>query len=429
MTRPVAVSLLSLGLAAGLSACGGGAGSAPTGAGPAARTATAPVVPVVAAQARRGLSAVPAAAYAPWPASGHDARHSGAAPVVGPQSAALRWRRRLEGPVVPGPVVGPGGTVFAASHAGVLHALDPRTGRDRWTLDGGGSYGSDLTTSPLLLPSGLLLWPGPGDRLLAVDAATGRRRWTLRLGGMGLSPALGAAGVVYVADQAGGLRALRPTPTGPHERWRLALGGQSYASPALDRRGGVTTVYGVAGRALVAVRDEGAAGRVAWRATTGDLIEVSPSVAPDGTVTVGSNDKRLHAYRPDGRPRWTAPLGSLTYSSSASLPDGTVLAGDHRGAVSRFAAATGALVARVVALPQTARQRSVGVWTAPVADRRGDVYFGTRAGHVYGFGPGGRRLLDLPTGATVDSNPALGADGTLYAGSESGVLYAVRGGG
>ena len=44
---------------------------------------------------------------------------------------------------------------------------------------------------------------------------------------------------------------------------------------------------------------------------------------------------------------------------------------------------------------------------------------------VLGFSATGRRLFDLRTGGTVDSNPALGGDGTLYIGSEDGKLYAI----
>lgn len=67
----------------------------------------------------------------------------------------------------------------------------------------------------------------------------------------------------------------------------------------------------------------------------------------------------------------------------------------------------------------------MGVWTSPAVDSVGNVYFGTVVGHVYGFGPDGRRLFDLDTGASVDSYPALGPDGTLYIGSANGLLYAV----
>ncbi|WP_354700317.1 PQQ-binding-like beta-propeller repeat protein [Paraconexibacter sp. AEG42_29] len=383
-----------------------------------------PVTPVAARSPPP--SEPPPASYAPWPAAGHDARHSGSAPVVGPQRGRVKWRRRLEGPVVPGPIVGRDGTVFAASGGGVLHALDPASGQDRWRFDGGGAYGSDLSTSPLLLPDGrLLLWPGPGDSLYAIDARTGQALWRIAFGGMVLSPALGPDGTVYVADMAGGLRALRPTAGGAHERWRIGIGGTGYASPAVDRRGGVTTVYVAADESLVAVRDERSRGRVSWRRATGALIEVSASVAVSGTVTIGSNDKRQHAFTPSGRKLWEAPLASLTYSSSASAVDGSVLVGDHRGAVSRLAGADGHVLARYVGIPQTPRQRSVGVWTAPATDARGNVYFGTRVGHIYGFAYSGRRLFDVKTGATVDSNPALGPDGTLYVGSEDGYLYAI----
>ncbi len=325
----------------------------------------------------------------------------------------MRWKRDLGGPVVPGPVVGSDGTVFAAVNTGVLHALDPRTGRDRWTLDGGAPYGLDLTTSPLLLPGGLLLWPGPQDTLFGVDSATGAVRWRLALGAMGLSPALGADGTVYVADTGGGLRALDVDGGGrraPRVRWRLSLGdGGSYTSPSLDRRGGATIVYGGVGADVVAVRDAGASAEILWRGRTGGLVEVSAAVAADGTVLAGSNDKRLHAFTPDGRSRWSARLEALTYSSPAAAPDGTAVIGDHRGAVSRLRVTDGSLVARHVGIPQTPRQRSVGVWTAPALDVRGDVYFGTRLGHVYGFTRQGQRLFDVRTGrrstATRRSDP------------------------
>ena len=358
------------------------------------------------------------AGYAPWPSSGHDAAHSGAAPVTGPRTGRLRWRRRLDGPVVPGPAIGAGGIAYAASNGGVLHALDITTGRDRWRFDGGASYGGDLSTTPLVTPAGIVVWPGPRETLFAVSRS-GQELWHVALGGQPLSPARAPDGTIIAGDMSGGLRALRPAPSGPPRTlWKLDLGSISYGSPAVARDG---TVYTTVDSDLVAVR----AGRELWRVHAGDLSEVSPAITPDGTIVFAANDGIAYGVRPDGKVRWRYKIGALTYSSPAATRDGLVYLGDHRGFVTALDAATGKPVLRVLGLGRTRARRSVGVWTQPVVDARHNVYFGTRPGHVYGFDVRGRRLFDIDAGATVDSYPALAADGTLLIGTEAGELLAI----
>ncbi len=431
--HPLRASALALILVAGLAGCGRSAAPPRAGADPGAATspdAGNPREP----QARAALTLVPAtappatpappASYTPWPGFGHDARHSGSAPVRGPQSGALRWTRRLEGAVVPGPAVAKDGTVYAASNGGVLHALDPATGKDRWRFDGDGSYGSDLSTVPLVLPSGVVLWPGPNQTLFALGA-DGSERWRLAFDATVLSPARGRDGTVYVSDMAGGLRALDVSGSAPRTRWSLSLGaGTAYANATVGPDG---TVFGAVDDQLVAVRDAGTRGTVRWRFRAKSIIEVSPAVAADGTVVVGTNDAFEYGVGPDGRERWRTPRNSLTYSSAAVTAAGVAYYGDHRGALNVVDARSGKVLARHVGLARTKARGDVGIWTAPVIDREGSVYFGTRVGRVYGFTATGRKLLDVDTGATVDSNPALGADGTLYVGSESGKLYAFGG--
>src|ERR1700752_2172812 len=70
-------------------------------------------------------------AWAPWPSELHDARHSGSATTAGPTTGKIRWRRDLAGGVTDGAVVGGDGTIYVASDAGILHAIDPSTGKDR----------------------------------------------------------------------------------------------------------------------------------------------------------------------------------------------------------------------------------------------------------------------------------------------------------
>lgn len=366
---------------------------------------------------RPALRGSPArASYAPWPGFGHDAMHSGAAPVVGPQEGRIRWQRLLEGAVVPGPAVGAGGVAYAASNGGVLHAIDVATGRDRWTFDGGGGYGSDLTTVPAVLPDRSIIWPGPRHTVFALSAA-GSVRWRLRLEAQPLSPLRLDDGTLILADTAGKVTAADPHSGRP--LWRLTLGAQSYSSPAAASDG---TIYTTAGDALFAIRD----GRVLWRVRARDISEVSPAVAPDGTIVFGANDSTQYGVSPDGHIRWRFRTGALTYSSAAATRDGLVLFGDHHGLLNILRARDGHLIGRHLGLGRTPTRRSVGIWTAPAVDRHHNVYFGTRPGHIYGFDDRGRQLFDIDTAATVDSNPALAGDGTLLIGSESGVLYAIE---
>lgn len=331
------------------------------------------------------------------------------------QIGTVRFARALAGPVVQGPVVAPDGSVLAASNGGDLHALDPRTGRDRWRFDGGGSLGGDLSTAPLVLPDGTALWSGPRDRLFALGAG-GRLRWSVDLHGTGLTPARGPDGTVYVQDTAGTLHALDASGRSGRERWSLVTGaGASYGSAAVGRDG---TVYTTVGRELVAVRDRGDHGSVAWRFAARADVEVSPAVARDGTIVLGTNDQYQYGVSPGGHERWRFRREVFTYSSPVTTGDGLVRFGDHRGRLITLVAATGQL-RRI--------DRGHGqVWGAPAVDARGTAAFSGRTGEVFAIDRTGRRVLHVTTRGPIDSSPAFGPDGTLYIGSEDGRLYALQ---
>ena len=356
-----------------------------------------------------------------WPAAIGGARHTGTSAAHGPTTGRVRWKRQLEGGVTPGPVVAANGTIYAASNAGVLHALDPATGRDLWTLDGGAGYGSDLSTSPAVLDDGTILWPGPRDRLYAISP-DGRLLWFEQFDAMVLSPAVGGHGAVYVASQDAHLTRLDVGDGTHRRRWTIPLGSISYGSAAIGPDG---TVYTSADESLVAIEDRGDTADVKWRFDTGFLVETSPAVGPDGTIVIGPNGHFEYGVGPDGTERWRYDRRELSYSSAAVTEDGVAWFGDHNGYMNAVDARTGVLVRRVHGLLRTAQRKSAGVWTSPALDIDGNVYFGTRPGHVYGFAPSGRQLFDIDTGATVDSYPAITADGALLIGSADGTFYAV----
>ena len=68
-------------------------------------------------------------------------------------------------------------------------------------------------------------------------------------------------------------------------------------------------------------------GSLRWKYETGDYIESSPAIAPDGTIYVGSFDNYLYALNPDGSLKWRYRTDGWVWSSPAVASDGTIYVG------------------------------------------------------------------------------------------------------
>jgi outer membrane protein assembly factor BamB len=303
-----------------------------------------------------------------------------------------------------------------AANNGVLHAIDIRTGRDRWTFSGGGGYGSgDLSTSALILSSGEVLWPGPRDRLFALSPV-GKLLWTLSADGELTTPVIDEAShLLVVADMSGhisGYRLSSPTRR-PSIVWsRRLTKASSFGNPVVAADG---TIYQTSGDRLFALSPTG---RIRWSVTTPTTVEVSPAIATNGIVIFGSNDRLEYGVNPNGRVRWKEKIGNYTYSSPTTLPDRRVVFGNHSGQMTILDTDTGQVIRRDIGVGE--------LWTSAAVDAHGDLYFATRTGHIYGFNANGRRLFDFDAGGKFDSYPALAADGTLLIGDDNGTLFALH---
>lgn len=191
-----------------------------------------------------------------------------------------------------------------------------------------------------------------------------------------------------------------------------AAGQPELRQPAVAADG---TIYETAGDALFALTP---AGRLLWTVRAPAPIEVSPAIADHGIVVFGSNDRHQYGVDATGRERWHVPIGNFTYSSPLALSGHRVIFGNHSGQMTVLDSDSGRRLARDQAQGQ--------LWTSAAVDSRGDAYFASRTGQIFGFDAAGRRLFDLHAGSTFDSYPALAPDGTLLVGSDSGTLYALR---
>ena len=359
--------------------------------------------------------------YAPWPEAEHDAAHGSQAAVPGPQTAHIRWRADLGSPITPGPSVGADGTIYIATDAGILYALDPANGHVLWKFDGGGSTGGDdLSTTASVLPDGTIVWPGPRHTVFGIGPG-GQQQWAVHVGAVPLSPVIAGPSTVYVMTTAGVLSALKVDGAKTAARWTLKLGHQSLGSPVVRRDGVIETTVD---DCLVAVRDNGDSARELWQFTVPQQVEVSVAVAPDGTAVLGTNDGFEYGVSAAGRQLWKHALGNLSFSSPAVTDTGKAYYGDNSGVLTVASAETGSVVRTLDAQPGNTAPE-VNIWTAPLVDSIGDVYYGTKGGEIYGYSPRGAQLFAIGTGRTVASYPALSAPGDLLIGSDNGYLYSI----
>ena len=70
--------------------------------------------------------------------------------------------------------------------------------------------------------------------------------------------------------------------------------------------------------------------KLLWEFVTGGGVRSSPAIGSDGTVYVGSNDKKLYAINgKSGVKLWEFETGGFVYSSPAIGSDGTVYVGSR----------------------------------------------------------------------------------------------------
>jgi eukaryotic-like serine/threonine-protein kinase len=216
-----------------------------------------------------------------------------------------RWRAPLGGPVYESSPVVVDGVVYVQS---------------------GGAASSPAVVGGVVYVGGgarpdAVRWPG--DAVLhAIDARTGRERWRL---------ATGSAGV-YAVDAATGTALWQFQTAGPVVRTAVAAADGAVYAVSFNADGGAGILY------AIDIRDHAA--RWHFTEPESEFIGTSPAVA-DGTVYIGAEDGRLYAIdATTGRQRWAATAGNQVQSSPIVV-DGVVLVGSFDGALYAFDATTG----------------------------------------------------------------------------------------
>jgi outer membrane protein assembly factor BamB len=193
------------------------------------------------------------------------------------------------------------GLVVVRSESGLVTALDPPTGKTRWS-----ARTARPSTLPAVIDAGRVLLAG--ERLLALDATTGRVLGDEPLPSLAVLPPVAAPGRLLVGMADATLRCLDATTF--RVLWSYALKNVLEAPPAVDDR---RVVVGTADRRVVALDLKN--GHEDWTFKLGATVSVAPTITPRYAL-VASKEALLYAFgRGHGDVAWLAPLSSRPLGS------------------------------------------------------------------------------------------------------------------
>lgn len=193
-----------------------------------------------------------------------------------------------------------------------------------------------------------------------------------------------------------------------------AAGDEVSSSPALGFDG---TVYvGSEDRKFWAVNPDDCS--VKWsKDFPGGAVYAAPAVSQHDLIINTSADDHIYAWTPAGELAWRVKTGFDVQSSPALDSDGTIYVGSADHHLYALTPSGG------IKWTFEAQDR---IYSSVVISADGTLYFGSSDGHLYALDRDGREKWRFATSDRILSTPVLGCDGTIYVGSFDDHLYAVR---
>ncbi len=201
------------------------------------------------------------------------------------------------------------------------------------------------------------------------------------------------------------------------QKWKFATGAAVMSSPALGTDG---TIY--VGSFDDNVYALNPAGTLKWKFATGGAAWSSPAVGADGTIYIGSEDNNLYALNPNGTLKWKFASGNQVDSSPAVGTDGTIYF------LTLSASTVYALNPNGTLRPRRASRHEEwffqedpgsGWWglSSPAVGADGTIYVGSNDEYFYALNHNGTQKWVYVTSDSIAwSSPSVGADGTIYVG-------------
>ncbi len=341
----------------------------------------------------------PAIAAASWNQLQGDSAHTGRTDARSLSMSMRRWAVDVGGEITGAPAISPNGTVWVgAGDAGVAAVSTAGVLRHRTKLTGAVSrsvaVGADGSA-----------YVGTDGMTLSKVSDGGALQWTqTNVGGANAGVSIAPDGTVLYGGMGSMVRAYHPSGT---EKWAFKMPGEVAATAAVTE----STIHtGTQGGWLYALNDNGTS---KWWYFAGVPVMSSPTVGPNGVVTIGDDSGFIHALSAGGQLLWKYETKSKIRGTGAVAADGTVYYGAENGVV--YAIKNGALV----------WQYNTGSAIHGGPSIASDVlYVGNQGGRFMALNLNGTLRWSAQTDGAIVSTPAIAPGGTVYVGTRGGKLWA-----
>jgi hypothetical protein len=343
----------------------------------------------------------------------------------------IKWQFSADDGIVSTPALSEDGTIYFTT-AKLLYALTA-DGKMKWNY----FPGAELGSSPMVGSDGNIYIVDAGCVMHAINP-DGSKRWIAQIGavpqfngapgspcGRPATPALGAAGLLFVGNSSGSVLAVDANSGATTNQFKDVAGPDSPEIPE--------TGSGVEGGGALQFFDSG--GRVSWTVRLSDgrstLNFRTAAITKNGVIAVAGWDSNFHVYDFDGRPKWEF-AGDWT-ANPVIAADGTIYIGNFESVVAL--SADGAQIWKaavpIAGAPALAADGTIYVPSQDVGKGKN----GSNLFSLYALNPQGAVKWRFVVDALIEHGATIAPDGTVYVGTNSdgaigvkphsGTLYAI----
>lgn len=316
------------------------------------------------------LVLVAAADGADWPMHRGDPQLQGRAKMPAPSKPDVLWTNKIAKSIKAGAAIA-AGRVFVGDDAGVIHALDLKTGKEGWSFKTEGS----IEATPLVLDG--IVYIGSSDaRVYALDANDGKEKWRYE-----------------AADKVLGSVNYAKNPEG--DGWWLVVGSYDMFLHVLDAK---------SGQKIFAVETE-------------NYINGTPAISSDSEAIFGGCDAFIRIVSLKERKEAKKLEAEAYIAGSAALDGEFGYVGNYGNQVLGFSVKDGTIAWRY-------RDRSFPYFSSPALTPT-HLLIGGRDKRLHCIDrKTGTAAWTFQTRGQVDSSPVLCEDAVVV-GSSDGRLYCV----